>query len=303
MADHHVYMPPQDGGTSSGGSGVKIPILFGLVIALIAATIYLYVQLSSMRTDMTKMRDSLQDELSRVRETSDVSSQTSRRTIENLHDQLETARRQLSLATGQARSDALRNVEAAKQELEAAQAAQAKAFDTKVSAAQQSADAANNKVAEVGTEVTGVKTDVASTKSELEKTIADLKRTNGDLNVQSGLIATNGKELAALRELGERNYFEFKIAKGKEAQKVGDVLITLKKTDPKRNRYTIEVTADDKRWEKKDRTINEPLQFYTSKARQPYEIVVNDVQKNLVVGYLSTPKVQNGRSNTATSGT
>jgi len=304
MADHSVYMPPQEGGPPPGGSGgVKIPILFGLVIALIAANIYLYVQLSTVRTDMTKMHDSLLDELSRVRETSDVSSQTSRRTIDGLRDQLETSRRQLSLATGQARSDALKNVEAAKQELEAAQAEQAKAFDSKVTAVQQSADAANTKAAEVGTEVTTVKTDVASTKSELEKTIADLKRTNGDLNVQSGLIATNGKELAALRELGERNYIEFKIVRGKDAQKVGDVLIRLEKTDPKRNRYTIEVTADDKRMEKKDRTINEPLQFYTSKARQPYEIVVNDVQKNLVVGYLSTPKVQNGRTNTATSGT
>jgi len=303
MADHPVYMAPQEGSSGSGGSGIKIPILFGLVIALIAATIYLYIELSNVRTDMAKMHDSMLDELSRVRETSDVSSQTSRRTIEALRDQLETSRRQLSLATGQARADALKNVEAAKQELEAAQAAQAKAFDTKVSAAQQTADAANNKVAEVGTEVTGVKTDVASTKSELEKTIADLRRTNGDLNVQSGLIATNGKELEALKQLGQRNYFEFKLARGKEPQKVGDVLIQLKKADPKKNRYTIEVTADDKRWEKKDRTINEPLQFYTSKARQPYEIVVNDVQKNLVVGYLSTPKVQNGRTNTATSGT
>ena len=76
---------------------------------------------------------------------------------------------------------------------------------------------------------------------------------------------------------------------------MGDFLIELKKTDPKRNRYTIEITADDKKTEKKDRTINESLQFYTSKARQPYELVVNQVQKDLIVGYLSTPKEQSGR--------
>jgi chromosome segregation ATPase len=292
MADE--YVPPHTEATGASG-GVKIPILFGLVIALIAANIYLYVQVSGMRTDMSKMRESLLDEVARLRETSNVSSQTSRRTVEELRDQLETARRQLSLANGQARSDALRNVEQAKKELQAAQAAQAQVFESKVSAVKETAETANTRVAEVGTEVTGVKSDVAATRSDLEKTIADLKRASGDLNVQSGLIATNGKELAALRALGERNYFEFKLTRGKQPQKVGDVLIELKKSDPKHNRYTLEITADDKKVEKKDRTVNEPLQFYTTKAHQPYEIVVNDVQKNLISGYLATPKVQSVR--------
>src|SRR5579884_4321221 len=297
MAD--PYMPPQPAEPSSG-AGLKIPILFGLIIALIAANVYLYVQLNSVRTDMARTRDSVLDEVARLRETANLSSATSRRNIEALKDQLESARRQLAMANGQARSEAQRNVEAAKRELEAAQAAQAQAFESKVSEVKQSADTANSKVAEVGSEVTTVKGDVASTRSELEKTIADLKRTSGDLNVQSGLIATNAKELAALRELGERNYYEFKISKSKQPQKVGDVLIALKKTDPKKNRYSLVITADDKTVPKENKTINEPLQFYTSKARQPYEIVVNDVKKNLIVGYLSTPKVQTGRAGAGT---
>ena len=56
---------------------------------------------------------------------------------------------------------------------------------------------------------------------------------------------------------------------------MGDISVQLKKTDTKRNRYTIELLADDKKTEKKDKSINEPVQFYTSKARQPYELVVN----------------------------
>ena len=87
-----------------------------------------------------------------------------------------------------------------------------------------------------------------------------------------------------------------KILKAKQAQKVGDVMMLLKKTDPKKNRYTIELTADDKTVEKRDRTVNEPLQFLTSKAKQPYEIVVNDVRKDEISGYLSVPKVLAGRS-------
>ena len=89
---------------------------------------------------------------------------------------------------------------------------------------------------------------------------------------------------------------EFTVAKAKTPQRVGDISILLKKTDQKKNKYTLEVTADDQKVEKKDRGINEPVQFYTSKAKQPYEIVVNKVEKDTLVGYLATPKEQSGRA-------
>ena len=115
--------------------------------------------------------------------------------------------------------------------------------------------------------------------------------------MQSGYIATNGKEIAALKRLGERNIIEFNLGKSKQPQRVGDISLTLKKADPKRNKYTIEVLADDKTTEKKDRTINEPVQFYVAKGgRLPYEIVVNQVGKDKIVGYLSTPKDQVARN-------
>ena len=117
------------------------------------------------------------------------------------------------------------------------------------------------------------------------------KSVKGDLDGTSQKVATNGSEISQLRLLGERNIFEFKLGKTKEPQKVGDITLLLKKTDPKRNKFSVELHADDKLTEKKDRSINEPLQFYTSKARQPYEIVVNEVRKDVIVGYLSTPKV------------
>ena len=126
--------------------------------------------------------------------------------------------------------------------------------------------------------------------------IADLKSTKGDLGVQSGLIATNGKELAALRALGERNYTEFRLTKEKTPRKVGDVQMRLKAADMKKNRYTIELIADDKLVEKKDKTVNEPVQFMLSRATQPFEIVVNEVKKDMISGYISAPKVQQTRN-------
>ena len=277
------------------GGGRKIPVLFGFVIALIAANVYLFYQLNQVKSDLTKKNDALAAELDKVKEVSTITAQSSRRTVQTLHDQLETERRQARMAVGEAKNEALKKVAETEQRLEAASAAAKKEVESHISDVKQSVDTTNTKVAEVNTEVSSVKNDLGNTKGQLEKTIADLKRTNGDIDGHSVLIATNAKELSALRALGERNYVEFNITKAKQAQKVGDVLVRLERSDPKHNRYSIELTADDKKVEKKDRTVNEPLQFLTSKSKQPYEIVVNDVKKDQIAGYLSIPKVLSGR--------
>ena len=148
----------------------------------------------------------------------------------------------------------------------------------------------------ISTEVGTVKSDVASAKSNIEATEGELQRAKGDLGVMSGLIATNSKEIQYLRDLGDRNIYEFTIDKISGMQKVGDIQVMLRKADSKRNRYTVDVRADDKLVEKRDKSINEPVQFYTARAHQPYEFVVNEVRKDKVIGYLATPKVTLSRN-------
>lgn len=157
---------------------------------------------------------------------------------------------------------------------------------------QQAVSAVSGDVAGVKVEVGGAKTDIASTKADLEATKAKLEKAVGDLGMQSGLIAKNSGELEILKHRGDRNYFEFTIKK-KSRQPVGTISLELKKTDPKRSKFTLNVLADDKTIEKKDRNANEPLQFYTSPGgnRQLYELVVFTVNKDSVTGYLSTPKM------------
>ena len=290
--------PPSESGTGGDG-GAKTVILFVLVVALIAATGYLFVQVTQTRSELAQTREALLDEISKIHETSAVSTQTSRRSVETLKADFDAARRQASQLAGQAKIDAEKHAEelsANLQKVQQDQAQKVSAVSAEVSQVKDQASAANTKISEVSTDVGNVKTEVASTRSELEKTIAQLKATQGDMGVQSGLIATNGKELAALKALGERNYVEFKLAKTKGPQKVGDISILLKKADPKTNRYTITVIADDKTVEKKDKTVNEPVQFMLAKASQPYELVVNDVKKDLITGYVAAPKVQQTRN-------
>jgi chromosome segregation ATPase len=140
-------------------------------------------------------------------------------------------------------------------------------------------------VNKLGGDVTGVKNDLEDTKSKLE-------RATGDMGVMSGLMARNHDDVEELKRKGDRNYYEFTLQKSKNGQRVGPVQITLNKSDQKRSKYTVTVLADDKSIEKKDKTAGEPVQFYVKGTARyaPYELVVFEVSKNQVTGYLSTPK-------------
>ena len=150
--------------------------------------------------------------------------------------------------------------------------------------------AVSSAVTDVKTDVGGVKTDVAKTRSDLAETNNQLTSMKGDLNGHSTLIARNGEELEILKHKGDRNYYQFTLVKGSKKQ-VGTVTLELKRADSKKSKYTIAVYSDDKTYEKKDKSLNEPLQFYSGKDPMLFEIVVNNVSaKNTVTGYLSSPK-------------
>jgi|KBSMisStandDraft_5_1062788.scaffolds.fasta_scaffold313866_1 DNA repair exonuclease SbcCD ATPase subunit len=179
----------------------------------------------------------------------------------------------------------------------ATQAAQAKLEEAQA-ATQKQIGAVSSDVSSVKTDVGGVKTDVAATKTDLEKTKTQLTRVMGDAGVMSGLIAKNHDELEVLKHKGDRNYYEFTLQKGAQPTLLSTVKLQLKKADQKHSRYTLNVSADDKNIEKKDKGLDEPVQFYTGKDPVLYELVVNAIDKNKVSGYLSTPKSGGGRAAT-----
>ncbi len=148
----------------------------------------------------------------------------------------------------------------------------------------------NGEVEGVKSVVGDMKTDVASTRNGLQETRDKLDHAIGDMGLQSEQIARNHDELEQLKHRGERNYYEFTLAKGAHPTVVSTVGLQLKKVDPKRSTFTLNVTSDDRTIEKKDRTMFEPLQFYTSKDRRLYELVIFNTDKKTVSGYLSTPK-------------
>jgi len=281
-------------------SGLKTALVAGALIALVAANIYLYLQLDHLRTDMAKTRETVMTELTNLRDASSVTTASQMRHLETLKEELENTRNQARTLSSQAKAEASAHAEQLAHQIEVEQSKVQQQISNEITGVKKEGEqnAANltAKLTDVSTDVGGVKTQVSATQAELQKTIAQLKSVQGDLGVTSGLVATNGQELQALKRLGERNYFEFKLGKTKQPQRVGDITLLLKKADPKKNRFTVEVMADDKRTTKEDKSINEPLQFLTAKGGHiPYELVVNSVQKDLIVGYLATPKEQTAR--------
>jgi chromosome segregation ATPase len=175
------------------------------------------------------------------------------------------------------------------QDLLSRQQASSRHFESEQQATQQKISSVSNDVSGVKTDVGGVKTDLGNTQTQLKSDEAQMQTMMGDLGKQSGLIATNAQELEILKHKGDRNYYEFTLHKG-EKRPISTVSLELRKADEKHSRYTLIVYADDKKIEKKDRGLNEPVQFYTGKDNYLYELVVNSISKNEIKGYIATPK-------------
>jgi chromosome segregation ATPase len=148
-------------------------------------------------------------------------------------------------------------------------------------------DGITGEVQVVRTDLDATRNDLKATRSDLSLTRDEMASNNRDLGT---MIARNSTELSELRRKGERDYVEFDIAKGKSFNRVGDVLVQLKKTDVKRQKYEVVINADDSAIQKKDRTANEPVTFLVGRDRVRYELVVNYVDKDRIRGYMSAPK-------------
>jgi predicted nucleic acid-binding Zn-ribbon protein len=254
-----------------------IPVLFGLLIAAVAVLGYVG---HSVQTR-------LEQELSKAEEqnkilTAQLEQANSR--LADLKGQVEVTTQkvgmtQAELADARSRAEAIRKQQVASDQK----------LTEEITSAKKESEA---KIGAVATDVTGAKKDIEATRSDLEATKTKLERATGDMGVMSGLIARNHDDLEELKRRGDRNYYEFTIQKSKHPQRVGPVQIALDKTDQKKSKYTMTVLADDRSIEKKDKTAGEPVQFYVKGAARlaPFEIVVFDVAKNQITGYLATPK-------------
>jgi multidrug efflux pump subunit AcrA (membrane-fusion protein) len=243
-------------------------ILLVLAVIYVAGSLYFLFQLRGQVTALTKNNQVSKAEITELNKRL----QASEANEEALAQQFGMTRKEMAARA----AELLRQQRAAEARIAQEQKQQISQFSGEISG--------------VKTDVGGVKSDVATTKAELAATKARLESTIGDLGIQSGLIARTRDDLEILKHKGDRNYYEFTLLKGAKPHAVSTVSLQLKKADAKKGKYTMNVTADDRTIEKKDRNASEPIQFYTGREHYLYELVVWTVEKNKVTGYLSTPK-------------
>jgi hypothetical protein len=259
-------VPQNDGNT------VVRTILMVIAGVFVIGSVIFMVQAQIRISDMEKRQAAAQQEI--LKKMTETNAQT-HASINVLADRLGMTHKQLSKETSSLQAKELATESRLKADEESTKQ-QFGAVATEV-------NGVKGDLTKVGADVTDTKNDLATTKGKLEHAI-------GDLNKHSELIATSHEELELLKHKGDRDYFEFTLKKDKDPTRLSIVSLQLKKTDPKKSKFTLYVMADDKKIEKKDRTINEPLQFYTGRDRNLFEVVINTVDKNTVTGYLSTPK-------------
>ena len=285
-------------------SKTPFAILGGALVAAIAANGFLWVRSNHLTEDIAKTKDATSVQIAQLSTANEAARAEYEKRLDSLKISVNSASAVANTAVARARAEAQKAAEQLNQlngridqnqTQVSSEITQLKGTDvetaSKITEVASNVTGVKTDVDGVKTEVTGVKAEVASAQAALEQHATELKRMTGDMGVMSDHIATTSKDLDALRALGERNYYEFALSKTAKTKKVGDLVLTYKKADPKRNRYTVEVVADDKRIEKKDKTANEPVQIFVAGNRQASEIVVNHVNKDEIVGYVSVPKV------------
>jgi hypothetical protein len=247
---------------------------------------------TALRKDATRSEQSLEQALAAFHDE-----------LDSFHKEMVNARAETGQSITAAQAAALQHADALARQLELKRRvaeAQAKQLSAELTKVKQTTAEAVNSVAGISRDVGSVKKEVETVKSAAEKANTNVVETRGDVGMMTGLIATNAAEIEMLRQLGDRNVYEFTLTKSDGMQKVGDVQLSLDKTDQKHNRFTLQILAADQKVEKRDRTINEPVQFYVpGKSAHAYELVVNEVGKNSVTGYLASPKVTMARGNGA----
>ena len=261
------------------------PVVIGVLVILAVAQGIVYHQLGVARSTTESQIAQLKENGQKLERRLDVGDERAASNHNSLKGELMVTREKL----GMTEKDLTRARSLAQQlsEEQKRASAQIGQVGQQVSSLREESTA---KIGAVAGDVSTAKTDIASTRKDLEQTKVQLMTAIGDITKANTLIARNHDELLELRRRGERNYTEFDLGKEKQPRRVGDISLLLKKTDPKKQTYTVELIAEDSRTEKKDRGVYEPVQFYMGRTRNLYELVVNKIDKDRIKGYLATPK-------------
>jgi hypothetical protein len=274
----YVYVQPAPQPVPAAGSSKTLQLLVAALALLSIANLVLLLMARSQFNDYTTKQADALNVITRRMDSSDERYAQLRGQFQVTTEKLGLTRQELARAHALA-AEVQRQQQTAVSQLNQAIAQKASADEVNKLQAD-----SNAKIGGLSTDLAGTKQDLASTKSEFTNALTGTK---SELN---GSIAKTHDELVALAHKTDRDYFEFNLAHKKAQQKVGTITVELEKTDLKRNVFSVYLSFDDKRTERSNKAMNEPLYFYVQGASSALELVVNKLGKESVSGYVSSPK-------------
>jgi outer membrane murein-binding lipoprotein Lpp len=162
--------------------------------------------------------------------------------------------------------------------------------------------AVDPRFAQMQSRLTNQEKELSSTREDLNKTRDDLQgkldSTRDELSGSlastrdelSGSIGRTHEDVVALQKRGERNYYEFQLTKSKEFRRIGPLSISLRKVNTKRKSYDLAMFVDDNQMQKKSVNLYEPVWINLEDRPQPVQLVVNQIGKDQIQGYISESK-------------
>ena len=273
------------------GRGKTAAVVAGFVL-MAAANFYLLTKVNRVEVSANTFQTGVQSEVAKVQASAALTSGKTLRELDALRSEIEAALEDATKAAKtQSRNETAwlaKNVSKQQREQQELLLGELRSVDGKTVQTLQRVD-------EVSSDVDAVKEEVSEAQARLERTNSTLGQTVEHLGAMNEQIAGHQESIASLRRLSERNRIAFDLSKSREMLRVGDIQLRLRAADSKRNKYTLEVLADDATVVKREKNLNEPVQFYISGSSQPYEIVITGISKDRVTGYLATPKAKTAR--------
>ena len=146
-----------------------------------------------------------------------------------------------------------------------------------------------------------VESQLAEHRERIAQTQVDVRRTGDQLDGKinstrdelNQSIARTHDDVMLLQRRGERRIHEFDLGKSKQFQRVGPISLSLRKADTKHRNYDLSLLVDDKPVEKQRVNLLEPVWITFGDSAQPIQLVVNQIDKNRVRGYIAEPRYRN----------
>ena len=148
---------------------------------------------------------------------------------------------------------------------------------------------------QVESEQTAQHTQLARVEGELRQEMTSAQDETGrDLSGVHQQVENNARNLDSLSQRLDRQRVNFEVTKGRTTEIAPGISLQISGTNNRHQRFhgSLGLLQDRRTLLLRDESVDQPVRFYQKEGGEPYELVVTDVTKHSVSGYLLVPARQ-----------